>query len=300
LGDDHRRKILHHFRSAKRRVLFLDYDGTLVPFAPAPWQACPDPELLKLLTKLGSDPLNELVLISGRPKRDLETWFRSLPLGMVAEQGVWLCPKGAQWHMLKNITAEWKESVRPILQLYVDRLPGAFLEEKDFSLTWHYRRADPEQASIRAKELLDDLANYTRNIEVQVLEGKKVVEIRNSGVNKGGAAVEWLNQAPPDFILAIGDDWTDEDLFRALPPTAYSVRVGLGGTLARYYLHDHVAVRELLIELSASVDEQTDNGGPRQNLKARTESLAVGRPSFECGSQSALASDRSGYKAAEI
>ena len=91
------------------------------------------------------------------------------------------------------MTADWKERVRPILQLYVDRLPGALLEEKDFSLAWHYRRADPEQASVRAKELLDDLAGYTRNIDVEVLEGKKVVEVHASGANKGTAVKEWLN-----------------------------------------------------------------------------------------------------------
>ena len=147
---------------------------------------------------------------------------------------MWLRRQGAEWRTLKTITIEWKERVRPILQIYVDRLPGALLEEKEFSLAWHYRRADPDQASRRAKELLDDLADYTRNIDVQVFEGNKVIEVRNSGVNKGTAAMEWLTGNAPDFILGIGDDWTDEDLFRALPPTAYSVRVGLDNTAARY------------------------------------------------------------------
>jgi trehalose 6-phosphate synthase/phosphatase len=140
--------------------------------------------------------------------------------------------------------------VRPILQLYVDRLPGAWLEEKEFSLAWHYRRADLEQASRRARELLDALAGFTRNIDVQVLEGNKVLEVRNSGVSKGTAAMEWLKGLEADFILAIGDDWTDEDLFRALPTTAYSVRVGLANTAARYYVSNHTAVRRVLRELS--------------------------------------------------
>ena len=153
--------------------------------------------------------------------------------------------------MLKAMTADWKERVRPILQLYVDRLPGALLEEKEFSLAWHYRRADPEQASQRAKELVDDLAGYTRNIDVQVFEGNKVIEIRNAGVNKGSAAMEWLTNYSPDFILGIGDDWTDEDLFRALPPAAFSVRVGVANTGARYYLGNPAAVRRMLRELSA-------------------------------------------------
>jgi len=242
--------LIQQYRSATHRALLLDYDGTLVPFAKEPGLARPDEELLNVLATLGAEPANEVVIISGRPRRDLEEWFGRLPVALVAEHGVWLRHKGADWRMLKNITTEWKERVRPILQLYVDRLPGALLEEKEFSLVWHYRRADPEQAPLRAKELLDDLAGYTRNIDVQVLEGNKVIEIRNTGVNKGTAAMEWLTGHTPEFILSIGDDWTDEDLFRALPPTAYSVRVGLANTAARFYLSNHTVVRRVLHELS--------------------------------------------------
>ena len=161
--------------------------------------------------------------------------------------------------MLKAITTDWKERVRPILQLYEDRLPGALLEEKEFSLAWHYRRADPEQASRGARELLDALAGFTRNIDVQVLEGNKVLEVRNTGVTKGSAVMEWLGGLGAEFILAVGDDWTDEDLFRALPPTVYTVRVGFANTAARYYLSNHTAVRRVLRELSQSPSEQGTN-----------------------------------------
>ena len=152
--------------------------------------------------------------------------------------------------------SDWKDGVRPILQLYVDRLPGALLEEKEFSLAWHYRKADPEQASLRANELLDDLAGYTRNVDVQVLDGKKVVEVRNAGINKGTAGLEWLAAQEPEFILGIGDDWTDEDLFRALPAPAISVRVGVAATNAKYYLAHHLAVRRMLREIGETPGEK--------------------------------------------
>ena len=249
--------ILQHYRSATRRALLLDYDGTLVPFAAEPKLAVPDAELIETLTALGSDPANQVTIISGRPRRTLEEWFGKLPISLIAEHGAWLRDSGEQWHMLKTMTADWKERVRPILNLYVDRLPGALMEEKEFSLAWHYRRADPEQASMRAKELLDDLAGYTRNIDVQVFEGNKVIEIRNAGVNKGSAGIEWLAGQAPDFILGIGDDWTDEDLFRALPATALSVRVGVEKTAARYYLVNPAAVRRLLREFCE---------GPREKI----------------------------------
>jgi trehalose 6-phosphate synthase/phosphatase len=242
--------LLQQYRSAARRALLLDYDGTLVPFVEDPSLARPDQEVLELLAGLAAAAGNDVAIVSGRPRRDLEEWFGASPVSLVAEHGIWLRPKGGDWRMLKAITADWKERVRPILQLYVDRLPGAWLEEKEFSLAWHYRRADLEQASRRARELLDALAGFTRNIDVQVLEGNKVLEVRNSGVSKGTAAMEWLKGLEADFILAIGDDWTDEDLFRALPTTAYSVRVGLANTAARFYLSNHTAVRRVLRELS--------------------------------------------------
>jgi trehalose 6-phosphate synthase/phosphatase len=242
--------LVQQYRAAQRRALLLDYDGTLVPFVGDPNLARPDEELLRLLASLAGHPANELAIISGRPRCDLEEWFGHLPLALVAEHGVWLRARGGAWRALRVITAEWKQQVRPILQLYVDRMPGALLEEKEFSLAWHYRRADPEQGPQRAKELLDALAEFTRNIDVQVLDGNKVIEVRNTGATKGTAASEWLTGRPLDFILAIGDDWTDEDLFRALPPTAYSVRVGVGKTAARYHLNSQAAVRRLLRELN--------------------------------------------------
>ena len=253
--------LVQQYRATHARALFLDYDGSLVPFAADPAQAQPDTDLLDLLAGLGTDPANEVVIISGRRRADLERWFGHLPVSLAAEHGVWLRPQGGEWRMLKVITTAWMDQVRPILQLYVDRLPGALLEKKEFSLAWHYRRADPEQASVRANELLDDLADYTRNIDVQVLEGDKVIEIRNTGVTKGTAALEWLTNRPADFILAFGDDWTDEDLFRVLPPTAFSVRIGLAKTAARYHLGSYSAVRRLLRELQAS--QLSPNTGPR-------------------------------------
>jgi trehalose 6-phosphate synthase/phosphatase len=244
--------LLQQYRAAPRRVLLLDYDGTLVPFASVPAGAQPDAELIELLGSLCADTRNHVAIVSGRLRGDLEAWFGALPLTLVAEHGVWLRSRGADWRLLRNMTADWKERVRPILQLYVDRLPGALLEEKDFSLAWHFRRADPEQASQRAKELVDDLAGYTRNIDVQVLEGNKVIEIRNTGINKGVAVAEWLAGYPAEFVLAAGDDWTDEDLFRALPPTAFTIRVGLASTAARYYMGSPAAVRRMLREMAAT------------------------------------------------
>jgi trehalose 6-phosphate synthase/phosphatase len=244
--------LIHQYRLSESRALLLDYDGTLVPFADTPESAVPDADLIHLLSALAADPANDLVIVSGRSRSDLEEWFGTLPIGLIAEHGMWVRNKHGEWRLLKKRSTEWKERIRPILQLYVDRLPGALLEEKEFSMAWHYRKADAEQASLRAQELIDDLSGYTRNIDLQVLEGNKVIEVRSTGVNKGVAALEWLGVEPPEFILGIGDDWTDEDLFRALPLPAFSVRVGAARTAAQYHVTSHASVRRLLRELAQS------------------------------------------------
>jgi trehalose 6-phosphate synthase/phosphatase len=248
--------MLEQYRRASCRAVMLDYDGTLVAFAPEPRFAQPDKELLDLLASLGKDPRNEVAIVSGRPRGVLEDWLGNLPISFIAEHGAWTREKGGEWRVLRTMSGEWKERVLPLLQLHVDRLPGASIEEKEFSLAWHYRRADPDQAWLRSKELLDDLTGFTRNIDVQVFEGNKVIEVRNAGVNKGTAALEWLAARTPDFILAIGDDRTDEDLFKALPPAAYSVRVGVETTAARFYVGSVHAVRPLLQDLASSAVEK--------------------------------------------
>jgi trehalose 6-phosphate synthase/phosphatase len=248
-GPEVQQNVIEHARRAARRAILLDYDGTLVPFVGDPKAARPDGELLELLEALTAMERTDVVIVSGRPRNELEAWLGHLPLGFVAEHGLWLRPAGGEWRRLRNVTAEWKEQIRPILLLYVDRLPGALVEEKEFSLAWHYRRADPEQGSVRAKELLDDLGDYTRNIDVQVFEGNKVIEVRNAGVTKGAGTLEWLAGRGYDFLLAFGDDWTDEDMFKVLPPDAYSVRVGMIHTAARFHIAKHLDVRRSLAGL---------------------------------------------------
>lgn len=190
-----------------------------------------------------------MIINSGRDRKTLDDWFANLEIGLVAGHGVWLKPKGEDWKLIKPLENGWKPNLLPLLEVYVDRLPGSFIEEKEFSLAWHYRACQPELASVRAKELVDYLVDFSSSRDLQVLHGNKVVEIRCAGVNKGTAALFWLSKGEYDFVLAVGDDWTDEDLFRVLPEKAYSIRVGIGHTYTRFNLYNYRDVVELLIYL---------------------------------------------------
>ncbi len=251
LGLSMREQLLKDFKKAARRLIFLDYDGTVAPFASHPQMAKPSEQLLKILKELSDDPTNTIILMSGRDKDNLQDWFGLLDMRLVAEHGVWIKEKNEDWRLIKPLTNDWKAPLRPVLEMYADRLPGAFVEEKEFSIVWHYRRADPELAFLRAKELMDDLVNFTANIDVQVLQGSKVVEVRCAGVNKGIAGMYFISKNNFDFMLSMGDDYTDEDLFKVLPETAYSIKVGLAHSSARFCLRSHIEATKLLEQLAA-------------------------------------------------
>ena len=242
-------EIIERYSKSHRRALFLDYDGTLTPLARSPALAFLDETRLGLLRSLSSDPRNAVVIVSGRDKQILQDWLGHLPVGLMAEHGAWLRNVGQPWQLLKPLTNGWKSQLLPILEIYADRLPGAFVEEKEYSAAWHYRSADPEQAGFLAAELTDHLLNLTPKTGLQVIQGSKVVEIRHAGVDKGIAALEWLAKDHYDFVLAIGDDATDEDLFSALPEWAIPIRVGIGGTHAHHSLRNTDEVIDLLQSL---------------------------------------------------
>jgi len=244
-----KKKLIQDYRKGKKRLNLLDYDGTLVAFSERPEKAYPDVEIMRILKNLTSNKKNEVVIISGRDRKTLEKWFGNLNIGLVAEHGAWFKEIGRDWENIVPLSINWKESIRPILELYVDRTPGSFIEEKEFALVWHYRKADPELSSLRAKEQEDTLMHLTANLNLKVLEGNKVIEIKDSSINKGKAAFRWISKKNWDFILAIGDDRTDEDIFATLPETAYSIKVGLGPSQAKFYIESIKSVRALLKEI---------------------------------------------------
>ncbi|NOY37421.1 MAG: bifunctional alpha,alpha-trehalose-phosphate synthase (UDP-forming)/trehalose-phosphatase [Chlorobi bacterium] len=244
-------QIHNAYEKAARRILFLDYDGTLSAFKKNPEDARPDKELYNILKKLTSDPKNRIVIISGRDKETLSRWFSvEWPIHFVAEHGVWLKEPGGEWYMMEPMDREWKNEVLPLLDYYIDQTPKAFIEEKNFSLVWHYRKSDPDLGIQRAWELKEQLRNLTANLNLEILDGDKVLEIKYSGINKGKAALQKLSQDDYDFILAIGDDWTDEYTFDAMPPESYTIKVGTKTTKATLFVEGVEDVRKLLSVLS--------------------------------------------------
>lgn len=234
------------FCKSKKRLLLLDYDGTLAGFRNVPSEASPDEALYSLLDELAELENTDVALISGRDRKTLEEWFGHKDYALVTDHGIWLRRRSAAWEMLEHLKSDWKSSIRPVLENFADSTPGAFVEEKDYSLAWHYRQADADLATIRMMELKPVLSSLIVNNPLTVLEGNKVLEVKSSNINKGRAAAKLAHDAGYDFIFAMGDDWTDEYMFEELGADAFTVKVGTQKTQARFFVEDITEVRPLL------------------------------------------------------
>ncbi|MDR7440462.1 MAG: bifunctional alpha,alpha-trehalose-phosphate synthase (UDP-forming)/trehalose-phosphatase [Armatimonadota bacterium] len=243
--------LLGAYVRARRRLLLLDYDGTLVEIADRPERAIPDPELCRLLAGLSADPCNRVVLVSGRDPETLDGWFGGLGVDLVAEHGAWVRDSGGPWEAQVSPQPEWKAKLRPVLEAYAGLTPGAWVEEKTASLAWHFRGVDPALAAVRARELVTTLVQLSGTTPLGILHGKQVVEVLDPAVGKGRAARRWLASVPWEFVLAAGDDVTDEELFAVLPEGAHSVRVGFGPTQSAWMVEAPYHLRALLERLAS-------------------------------------------------
>jgi len=246
-------EIKHAYKQSEERLIFLDYDGTLVGFNENPDDSKPDQELIEILDYLTKDKNNHIVIISGRGRQSLEEWMKPYSLDIVAEHGVWIKRMGKPFKTFMKINASWKKETLSLLERYVNRTPGSFVEEKDYSLVWHYRKVETGLGEVRTRELTSHLKYMTANENLDVLEGDMIVEIKNSEINKGEATQKLMEIYPEaDFLLALGDDFTDEDTFKAMPEDSYTIKVGTSASEAKFSVNSYKEVRKLFNDIIKS------------------------------------------------
>lgn len=243
------KQTIEQYNKAKKRLILLDYDGTLSEFKKQPQDAGPDSELLNILKKLCKSEKNQTVVISGRDSETLDNWLGKLPINLVAEHGAFLRPKGRKWETTVLHDNQWKDVIRPILELSVDRTPGSFIEEKKFALVWHFRKSEPDLAKLRIQELKDTLVMMAANLNIGVFEGNKIIEVKPVTINKGQAVRNWLDTEKWDFVFCAGDDYTDEDMFTALGPKDVSCKIGTGLSSARFRVASPTKLKNFLKNL---------------------------------------------------
>ncbi|XP_004509840.1 probable alpha,alpha-trehalose-phosphate synthase [UDP-forming] 9 [Cicer arietinum] len=266
LSIDH---IVSAYKRTSRRAIFLDYDGTVVPQSSI--NKTPSPEVISVLNALCNDTKNVVFIVSGRARDSLSEWFTSCKmLGLAAEHGYFLrWNSDSEWetsHLSADL--DWKQIVVPVMQSYTEATDGSNIEIKESALVWHHQDADPDFGSCQAKELLDHLESVLANEPAIVKRGQHIVEVKPQGVTKGLVAEKvLLNMVnggnPPDFVMCIGDDRSDEDMFESIlstvscpslpsAPEIFACTVGRKPSKAKYFLDDTTDVVKLLQGLAAS------------------------------------------------
>jgi len=265
-------ELLIKYRQAGKRLFMFDYDGTLTPIVKDPAAAIPSDRVIRTIKKLAQDPANNVWIISGRDQAFLDEWMGHIPeLGLSAEHGSFMRPPHSEeWENLTSeIDMRWQEEVVAVFQHFTERTQGSMIERKKIAVTWHYRRADPEFGAYQARECGRTLERTVAKAwDVEVMAGKANLEVRPRFVNKG-EIVKRLVAAyagrGPHFVLCLGDDFTDEDMFRALgaarlpPDRVFACTVGASSkkTLASWHLlepQDVIATVAMLNGRPSAID----------------------------------------------
>jgi len=241
------------FKSATSRLLLLDYDGTLRGFVstPNPAQAAPSKTVLGIIKKLADLPNTQVAIISGRPRAALQEWFGDLHVILAAEHGAWT-KLGGTWHQEQAAFSSHRPAILAVLERYAERTPGARIEQKDFAIVWHYRNVPPELAYARNAPLRYEIGRLLQNTGIGLYDGSKVIEMKPESIHKGAMCEKLVAAYSPDCIVCIGDDYTDEDMFRTLPRTAHTMKVGLDDTAARHQIASVENVVQLLERLASA------------------------------------------------
>jgi trehalose 6-phosphate synthase/phosphatase len=234
------------FDESSRRLFLLDYDGTLSPIVSDPSSSKPSVGIIELLKKLSSDFNVNVAIISGRDRDFLNKVFDKNTI-LSAEHGAFLRLPGQEWELQYEYHDAWKDTVLPIFQKYTDRCAGSFIENKATSLAWHYRNAEKGYAHIRSREFIEELKNITSlQRGITVIDGDKVVEMKPADADKGIVVRKICDLYQPDFILSIGDDQTDEDMFSTLPDNALTIKVGIKKSYAKFTIKTQQEVMDIL------------------------------------------------------
>ena len=210
-----------------KKIIFLDFDGTLSPIVDDPSRAVISEEAAAWLKKAASDTNLMLAIVTGRSLKDIRKMAGAKNVIYAANHGAEIFYGG------KTLLKKGESFRRPLkllakkLRQALSQFPGMYLEDKGLSVTVHLRRLDARHRrkvrDIVKKTAAPALAGYG----LQLTYGKMVMEIRPADHWNKGDAVLWIrdNLAPDRLPFYVGDDQTDEDAFRALKSCGITIRI---------------------------------------------------------------------------
>ncbi|CAL5024388.1 unnamed protein product [Urochloa decumbens] len=264
------------YRAAARRLVLLDYDGTLVAEVSDERERAPGDLVIRLVNELCGDPKNAVFIVSGRRREQLAAWFAPCEkLGICAEHGYftrwsrddpWQVMSDKAAPLVRGATSGWEAVAEHAMRHYTEATPGSYMEVKETAMAWHYQNADPVVGPCQARELHSHLASALAGEPASIAIGTHVVEVNPKGVNKG-VAVEALLAAmarrgkSPDCVVCVGNG--GEAMFAALEraskaggalaagASVFACTVGKkAGSAAAFYVEEPADVVGLLAALA--------------------------------------------------
>jgi len=240
-------KVTEAYYRSRARLILLDHDGTLVPFEIHHDLTMPDSKVKSLLHLLASDPKNSVVLISGRDRVYLDTQWSNFPITLVAEHGGFYKTQNESWKAMFSYSVDWIPKTLAALNALTVQYKGSYIEEKVYSIAWHYRAIKESITESSKRQILAAIRSLPERDRFQIYDCEFTIELRTIGIDKGSFTSHWASNKYHDFVMAIGDGQTDEDLFRILGKKAYSIKVGKSNTSeAVYHVNNQTEVLPFL------------------------------------------------------
>ncbi|TYI64530.1 hypothetical protein E1A91_D09G095700v1 [Gossypium mustelinum] len=227
------------YSCSNNRLLILGFNATLTEPVDTlgrkesqinEWQPKLRPDLREPLRKLCDDPKTTVLVLSGSARNVLDDNFSDYNLWLAAENGMFLRVTTGDWMttMPENLSMEWVDSVKNVFEYFTDRTPRSQFEVQETSLIWNYKYSDVEFGRLQARDLLQHLwTGPISNASLDVVQGRRSVEVRSVAVTKGAAIDRILGEIvhnkgmkePIDYVLCIGHFLTkDEDIYTFFEP----------------------------------------------------------------------------------
>jgi trehalose-phosphatase len=250
-------------RGGRHLLLLFDFDGTLAPFDPDPDAVYLDDEVRRLLAGLALKPNSTVGIISGRRLPDLEKRLKIPGEVYVAGfHGLEIHAPGETFmHPDAAAATATMRAIAETMRTHLPTLPGAFIEDKVFSVALHYREAAPAVRVVAQSCFMDAARDHVDSGRLRVLPGACVVELLPGVSWHKGSALQWIRERiervhGATFTVYVGDDVTDEDAFRAVGPEGMTISASERAAGAQFSVNGPEGVRRLLHSLDGPEDNR--------------------------------------------
>jgi trehalose 6-phosphate phosphatase len=247
------KRFYNKVRAVRKIILFLDFDGTLVPIQKNPEQRFLSDTIKKHLLFLADSNCCHVMVLSGRSLSDIKKRVGIGKMYYGGNHGLDISGPDLRYtHVKELLSKSIILHVQRRLKKEIKNIEGAWIENKKYTVSLHFRSVQKENIKSVKKVFHEVVNEFSENKSLGIIRGKKVLELTpDVSWNKGSAAL-WMLKNLKDKCLPIyiGDDRTDETAFKALNRKGITIRIGKAKkTAAHYYLKGHWEVPRLLKEI---------------------------------------------------